>query len=97
MNPAPVPLEGTPRLMITLAEEKGPPIIQGFSHGSVSEKAGLQKGDRIVSLDQVPVQSAEDVRIELLFKKKGDRATVKILRKAPPGGEREMEFEAVLQ
>ena len=97
VNPAPVPLEGTPRLMITLAEEKGPPIIQGFSHGSVSEKAGLQKGDRILSLDQVPVQSAEDVRIELLFKKKGDRAIVKILRKDPQGREREMEFEVVLQ
>jgi hypothetical protein len=97
VNPAPVPPEGTPRLMITLAEGKGPPVIEGFSHGSVSEKAGLQKGDRILSLDQVPVQGAEDLRIELLFKKKGDRARVKILRKSSPGGEREMEFEVVLQ
>jgi aminopeptidase N len=97
VNPAPVPLEGTPRLMITLAESNGPPVIQGFSHGSVSEKAGLQKGDRILSLDQVPVQGADDVRIELLFKKKGDRAKVKILREDPPGGEREMELEVVLQ
>ena len=89
VNPAPVSLEGAPRLMITLAEEKGPPVIQGFSHGSVSEKAGLQKGDRILSLDQVPVQSVEDVRIELLFKKKGDRAIVKILEKTlPRGGEK---------
>jgi len=97
VNPAPVPLEGTPRLMIALAEGKGPPVIDGFSHGSVSEKAGLQKGDRILALDQVPVQDADDVRIELLFKKKGDRAKVKILRKELLGGKRDLEFEVTLQ
>jgi uncharacterized iron-regulated protein len=97
LNPAPVPLEGTPRLMITLADEKGPPVIQGFSHGSVSEKAGLRKGDRILALDRVPVQGFDDVRIELLSKEKGDRVRVKILRKEPPGTEIDMEFEVILQ
>jgi uncharacterized iron-regulated protein len=97
LHPAPVPLEGTPRLMITLTDEKGPPVIQGFSHGSIAEKAGLQKGDRILALDQTPVQNYEDLRIELLAKEKGDRVKVRILRKDPPGGEREMDFEAALQ
>jgi uncharacterized iron-regulated protein len=97
LNPAPVSLEGTPRLMITLTEEKGPPVILGFSHGSVSEKAGLQKGDRILALDQASVQSYEDLRIELLSKGKGERVKVRVLRKDPSGGEREMEFEVVLQ
>jgi uncharacterized iron-regulated protein len=97
VNPGPVPLEGTPRLMITLAEEKGSPIIQGFSHGSVSEKAGLQKGDRILALDRVPVQGADDVRIELLFKNKGDRIKVMIIRKESHGGEKELEYEVTLQ
>ena len=97
LNPAPVPLEGTPRLMITLTDEKGPPVIQGFSHGSIAEKAGLQKGDRILALDQTPVQNYEDLRIELLAKEKGYRVKVRVLRKGPPGGEREMDFEVALQ
>ncbi len=96
VNAGTVPFEGTPRLMVSLAEEKGPPMIQGFSHGSVSEKAGLQKGDRIFALDQVPVQGSDDLRIELLSKEKGERVKVKVLRKDPLGREREMEFEVVL-
>ena len=78
-------------------EEKREVVIQGFSHGSVSEKAGMQKGDAILALDEVRVHNVEDVRIELLFKKKGDRVKVKISRKEPGGGDREIELEVLAQ
>jgi uncharacterized iron-regulated protein len=96
VSPGPVPFEGTPRLMVNLAEEKGQAVIQGFSHGSVSEKAGMRKGDVILSLDGTPVRSVEDVRIELLFRKKGERIIVRVLRKEAPGGVQAMEFEVLL-
>ena len=94
--PGTVPFEGTPRLMVSLAEEKGQVVIQGFSHGSVSEKAGMQKGDIILSLDGTSVESVEEVRIELLFKKKGDRVKVSALRKDSSGTGQTLEFEISL-
>jgi len=94
--PGTVPFEGTPRLMVSLAEEKGQVVIQGFSHGSVSEKAGMQKGDIILSLDGTSVESVEEVRIELLFKKKGDRVKVSALRKDLSGTGQTLEFEISL-
>jgi len=96
VNPGTIPMEGTPRLMVSLGEEKGQVVIQGFSHGSVSEKAGMQKGDIILSLDGTPVRSAEDIRIELLFKKKGDRVQVNALRKDSSGEGQPLEFEISL-
>ena len=69
--PAAIPMEGSPKLMVSLQEEKGQVSIAGFSEGSVSQKAGLQKGDILLSLDEIPVRTVEDVRLELLFKKTG--------------------------
>jgi S1-C subfamily serine protease len=82
--------------MVGLAEEKGEVVIESFSHGSVSEKAGMRKGDVILSLDGTPVQSVEDIRIELLFRKKADRVIVRVLRKEAPGGVQAMDFEVPL-
>ena len=96
VNPGTAPFEGTPRLMVNLAEEKGQVVIQSFSHGSVSEKAGMRKGDVILSFDGTPVQSIEDIRIELLFRKKAERVIVRVLRKEPLWGDQAMEFEVPL-
>jgi S1-C subfamily serine protease len=97
LNPGTVPFEGTPRLMVSLGVEKEKVVIQGFPHGSVSEKAGMRKGDVILALDGTRVKSIEDVRIELLFKKKGDRVKVKVSRKEPAGGDKEIDLEVVLR
>jgi len=74
--------ETSPKLMVALKEdEKKGPVITGFPENSVSEKAGLRTGDVIVSFDGNKVGSMEDLRLELFFKKKGDTAKVKVLRK----------------
>jgi S1-C subfamily serine protease len=83
--------------MVSLGVENGRVVIQGFSHGSASEKAGLKKGDVILSLDGTPVNNVEDVRIELLFKKKGDTVKVKALRKDLIEDNKKMEFGVTLQ
>ncbi len=97
LNPAPVPFEGAPRLMVNLAEENGLVVIQGFSHGSVSKKAGMQKGDILLSLDGASVRSVGDIRIELLYRKKGERIVVRVLRKESLEGVQAMEFEVSLR
>jgi S1-C subfamily serine protease len=69
----------------------------GFPQGSISEKAGMKVRDIIQSIDHTPVDSVDDVKIELLFRKKGDKVKVKILRKTFLSGSKEMVFEATLQ
>ena len=70
--------------------------LEGFSEGSVSQKAGLQVGDTILALDQTPIQSVDDVRIDLLSRKKGETVRVKILRKNSLPGDQELEFAVAL-
>ena len=95
--PGVVEVEGPPKLMVSLREEEGKVTIERFSEGSVSQKAGLQVGDTILALDQTPIQSVDDVRIDLLSRKKGEKVRVKILRKNSITGDKEMEFEVALQ
>jgi uncharacterized iron-regulated protein len=95
--PGTVPFEGSPKLMVFLRDEKGRVVIESFSEGSVSEKAGLQKGDVILSIDDTGVQTFEDVRLEMVFKKKGEAVRVKIQRKESAGEEKEMLFTVIPQ
>jgi hypothetical protein len=95
--PGVVEMEGSPKLMVSLQEADGKVTIQGFSEGSVSQKAGLQLGDTILALDQTPIQSVDDVRIDLLFRKKGEKVRVLILRKSLLTGDKELEFEVALK
>ena len=97
LYPATIPLEGSPKLGVFLEEEKGQVVIQRFSPESAAEKAGMQRGDIILSLDQTPIHTVGDARLELLFKKRGEALKVRILRKEPQGGEKEGEFEVTPQ
>lgn len=78
--PAPIRPPSTPKLMVILKEEEGKVKVQGFAQESVSEKAGLIKGDIIIALDDTKIASVEEIKIFLLYKKKGDTITVKVLR-----------------
>ncbi len=94
----PEPMEGvtSPRIMALLTESQAGPTIADFPEESISEKAGLKEGDVILSIDGVPVKTIDDIKIELLYKKKGDLLKLKILRKLFLLGNREKEFEFVL-
>lgn len=86
----------SPRIMAVLREEQGRIAITGFPEGSISEKAGLKEGDIILSIDDVPVATVDDIKIHLLYKKKGDPLKIKILRKRFVLGETEKEFTLIL-
>ncbi len=97
LYPPPAPFQGALKLMISAREERGRVFIDGFAHESAAEKAGLKTGDIILSIDNAPIHSVEDVRLELLFKKKGEKVDIRILRPDSVSGEREMRFEVMPQ
>lgn len=95
--PETVPEVSTPKLMVFLSEEKGEVKISGFPHGSMSEKAGMKVDDIILSIDHTPAHSIEELKIDLLFRKKGDKVKVNVLRKGFFSSNQEIDFEVVLQ
>jgi uncharacterized iron-regulated protein len=94
--PKTVPSVSSPKLMVLLKEKGGKVEIAGFPPESNSEKAGIKVGDRILSIDHTPVRDIDDVKIDLLFRSKGEKAKVRILRKGFFGSQ-EIDFEVVLQ
>ncbi len=85
-----------PKLMVLLKEEAGKLKITGFAKGSVLQQAGLRAGDTLLSLDNTPVSSVEDVRLVLFYKKSGETLRVRASRKRFLLGEKMMEFEVKL-
>lgn len=94
--PKTIPGVTSPKLMVLLKEKGGKVEIAGFPSGSNSEKAGMKVGDMILSIDHTPVRDIDDVKIDLLFKKKGEEVKVRILRKGFFGSQ-EIDFKVALQ
>jgi uncharacterized iron-regulated protein len=93
----PKPVEGitTPKLMVFLNITDDRIAIAGFPDKSVSEEAGIQAEDIILSLDDVEVKTIEDIKIFLMNKKKGNVVKVKVLRKEEDS-EKEMLIDVTL-
>ena len=94
----PKPVEGitTPKLMVFLKEVEDKGLsISGFPENSVSEEAGLDIGDLILFVDDVEVTGIDDIRIHLLYKRKGDVVKVRILR-SEEDSEQEFVFDVTL-
>jgi aminopeptidase N len=94
--PKTIPGATSPKLMVLLKEKGEKVKIAGFPSGSNSEKAGMKVGDMILSIDHTPIRDIDDVKIDLLFRKKGEKVKVRILRKGFFGSQ-EIDFEVVLQ
>ena len=95
--PGTVPGKTSPRLMVYLKEEAGKVEVDGFSPDSVSQQAGMEIGDVILAIDDASVKTIDDVKIELLSLKQGDKVKVKVLRKGFFGFSSEVDFDVVLQ
>lgn len=91
----PEPIDGmvSPKLMVSLLRSERGIVITDFPQGSISKKAGLKKGDVIVSLDDVPVESIEDIKIHMFYKKPGDSIKVKVKRRGFIFGEKMIDYE----
>ncbi len=96
LYPDTFPEEVSPRLMVLLADDGGRVEITGFPRNSVSQKEGMRKGDILLAIDGSPVHTVDDLKIDLLYRKKGDKVKVTVERKAFFGGG-EKYFEIILQ
>ncbi len=95
--PGTIPGMTSPRLMVYLKEEAAKVEIAGFQENSASEQAGMKVGDIIRALGGIPVQTIDDIKIELLSRKKGEKVMVRVLRKGFFGFTKEIDFDVVLQ
>jgi aminopeptidase N len=87
----------SPKLMALLEEEAGRVEIAGFPENSLSQQAGMKIGDTILSIDQKPMHTVDDVRIDLLSRSKGDKINVRVRRIGIFGITREINFQIVLR
>jgi len=70
-------------LFSTIGQPFTPPIIGSVQAGSAAEKAGLQAGDVVQSVDGQSVQRFEDLR-QIVLGNTGDPITMELLRKGEP-------------
>ena len=56
-----------------------PPIVQGFSEGSAAQAAGVQAGDRILSIDGTAIYDYDDIK-RLVSLRAGDALAVVVQR-----------------
>jgi len=94
--PEPVAYREALRLMVQFKDEGKKLVIADFPKESISEKAGLKKGDLVLSIDGVPVEDVSDIKIHLLDKKKGDSVEVKVRRSRFLLGDKELSVTVAL-
>lgn len=71
------------KLGILIDDSENALVIKEVSPGSPAAKGGLKPGDRIIKLDDAGITDITDLRLELFFKKEGERARVTVIRKDP--------------
>jgi S1-C subfamily serine protease len=86
-----------PKLMVRIKAEDGRVMITDFPEDSVSRKAGIRAGDIILALDNSPVQTVADINLALFYKRHDEAIKVKVMRKRFLLGDREPEFNVMLQ
>lgn len=94
--PNPVTPPVSPKLGVLLQEEEGRIKVKDFLLGSIALKAGLKKGDTLISIEDWKIESIEDVKIAIFDKKQGETIDVKVLRKRFLLGEKILEFQVTL-
>ncbi len=57
--------------------------VQSFGQGSAAQDAGIEEGDRILSVKGEPVKTYADLKVALWDKKPGDEVTVEVRRRRP--------------
>lgn len=86
----------TARLMVYLKEapQGGEGLeVTDFPQDSISQQAGMQKKDVIISIDGQQLKSVDDLKMALLDKMPDDKVRIKLLRKRFLFGPEEVEIE----
>jgi len=80
------------KLGVILQDRNGGAVIVDFSDESAAKKAGLQKEDVIVFVDDWKIESVDDVKIALFDKKPYESVRIKVKRKKFLVVEEDLEF-----
>lgn len=78
--PQRIDLPRTGLMGVFLDTEKDGVSIKGFSDDSPAETSGLKKGDRILSIAGVNIESYSDIRLSLMDHAVGEKVDVKVER-----------------
>lgn len=68
------------KLGVFLDTDESPPRVSGFGESSGAAEAGVIKGDRLVSIDGIPIASYADIRLALLDKAVGEKVRLEVER-----------------
>jgi uncharacterized iron-regulated protein len=87
-----------PALMGVILKQDGNRVmIEKIAPHGMAGKAGLKEGDFIVSLDGQPIETIEDIKIIMFFKKHGiDKVAVKAIRPRKLFPDRKIEVEVAV-
>ncbi len=97
LMPNPVRLPKEPRIGVMLdTSTPGQLRVTGFADESPAKKAGIETGDRLLSIDGQAIGSMADLKIALLDKNPGDKLPVRVNRKGWFGSEKELGLEVTL-
>ncbi len=71
----------TPQLAAQFGVEPGSGVlVSDVIPGSPAEKAGIQRGDIITAVDGKSVHNTNELQLEIMYRRPGDRVTVELLR-----------------
>jgi uncharacterized iron-regulated protein len=93
LAPRDIELPPRGRTGLTLLNEGDRVLVRGVTPGSAAEKGGIEPGDQIRRIGNIPVQGLADVRLALTDSAPGDRLTVEI---QPKGADARGIIERVL-
>ncbi len=85
-NDQELPPAGLMRVLLDTREQGV--FVDGFTHGSPAEAAGLEKGDRITAINGMPIRHYADVKIAMIDQQPGSDIEVSLMRDRLLGGEK---------
>ena len=90
-----LPPAGSMGISVSDRGEKGV-YVDGISPQGNASEAGINKGDRILAIDDVPVGSFSDMKYALIDTLPGDRVHLLLLRRPGESGERALKVQLEL-
>ncbi|MCP4669617.1 MAG: PDZ domain-containing protein, partial [Deltaproteobacteria bacterium] len=84
------------RLGVIVKDQEGGVGVAGFTPHGRAKESGMKKGDIIVAIDNETLETVEDLKIIMLYKKRGDTARVRIRRARILLGDEDLEISVIL-
>lgn len=82
-----------PGLMRVLLDTRDEGVfVKGFTNGSPAEEAGFKTGDRLLTINGVPIRHYADVKIAMIDQRPGNEVEVTLRRDSLLGGDRTLSY-----